>query len=95
MDTVYPQLLFSTPGMVSVFIVVVILEILSVAFLGVAVLEFRAIRHRHVKFFHAFEGGTDADTERTARTILWVYILMTIIVTIVTVLIFVFQPHLL
>lgn len=94
MDGTYPQELFSTPGMTSVFAFVMALEVLSLAYFGITVAEYGVLRRKHRAFFKAIKGGTKAHEERASGVIFWIYVATTIAVTGVTTVTFVFQPHL-
>lgn len=93
MDLVYPQALFSTPGMVSVLVFVVTLEILSLLYLGITVTEFLMLRRRHISFFHAIRKGDQVHTEPKPAVLLWIYILSTACMMVLSILLFLFQPH--
>lgn len=96
MQALYPQALLATPGMVSVFVFVLVIEALSLLFLWVASYEFRQLMRRHAQFFEAMRHDDKHErVERTSYVIFWIYVLMTIVVTILTLLLFLFQPHLL
>jgi len=96
MDALYPQALFATYGMTFMFSMVVIIELLSLGFLWFASYEFRKMMGRHEAFFSSINGnGEHASLERAAHAIFWIYIAMTLSATVVTFLLFVFQPHLL
>ncbi|OGJ56953.1 hypothetical protein A3H22_04460 [Candidatus Peribacteria bacterium RIFCSPLOWO2_12_FULL_55_15] len=92
----YPQAFFSTPGMVSVFVVVMLAELLSLGFLWLASYEFRQMMHRHALFFRAIGGnGQHERVERTSHIIFWIYVIFTLITTALTTFFFVFQLHIL
>lgn len=96
MEQFYPQALFSTTGMLTMFIIVLIIELLSIAFLGIVALGFRRLTDRHEQFFHVMANATEHEKiERVPRMIFWVYIASTLVVTLVTAYLFIFQPHLL
>ncbi len=95
MEELYPQVLFSTPGMLSVFVIVIVMEILSLGYLGITIVEFMMLRRRHASFFQSIgSDGNGAHVERAPTVILWIYIAVSLIVTIVTIVLFLFQPHL-
>lgn len=95
MEEQFPQALLSTPGMVTVLVVVILAEILSLAFLWLTSYEYKQLRRRHATFFRAI-GGNDihAKKERTSRIIFIVYVVSSIVITGITLALFLFQPHL-
>lgn len=94
MGQLYPQVLFSTTGMVSVFVIVLILEVLSIGYFVMTVVEFRILHHRHTAFFKAMNGG-EMHSETYSHVVFWLYVLSTIVITLVTSTLFFWQPHLL
>lgn len=77
-------------------VIVLLLELLSLAFLGVCILEFRVLTHRHAAFFRDMGNGVHEEVGRRPRMFLWIYIVTTTVVTIVTTYMFLFhQPHIL
>ena len=88
--------LFVTPGMTALSVGIILVELLSLAFLWAASYEYRQLIRRHAGFFEAIDGGGRyAHIRRTSRAIYACYVLSTLAVTTVTLLLFVFQPHLL
>jgi uncharacterized membrane protein len=93
MNEIYPQALFSTPGMVWVSWVVLILELLSIAYFVITIAEYGLLRRRHATFFREI-GGEEAHREKVPNGIFWIYIVATIVMTLVTGILFILQPHL-
>lgn len=87
------SLLFATPGMTTISVIVLLLEMLSLIFLGVCILEFRVLTQRHAAFFRDMGNGQHEEVERRPRIFLWMYIITTIVMTIATTYLFLFQPH--
>lgn len=81
--------------MTTVSFIVLLFEVLSLAFLAVCVVEYRVLMRRHVAFFQGISNGEHGRVERRSGVLLWVYIGMTIFVTIMTTFVFIFQPHIL
>ena len=75
--------------------IVFLMEILSLVFLGLCVSEFRLIARRHAAFFRAMGEKAYAKEERMSSILLWVYIITTVAIALITIFFFVFQPHLL
>jgi hypothetical protein len=96
MYVIYPQAFFSTAGMTSLLTIVIVVEMLSLAFFGMVVYAFRRMLHRHARFFRSI-GGDDAHLtiERPSFVIFWIYVIVTLLATLLTTYLFVFQPHLL
>jgi len=95
MEYIFPQALLSTPGMVTMLIVVGIAELFSLGFLWLAAYEYKQLRHRHTTFFRAISGNTlHEKSERTSRVIFFFYVISTVVITVATTLLFIFQPHL-
>lgn len=99
--------LFSTvPGLTSMLITAVIVEVLSLLVMWVIILMFRRARTRQRDFFLLLYGiDPDADPatylEPVARLVshidfpflLWTYIGLTLLLAIVTLALFILQPH--
>lgn len=82
--------------MTPVFVVVLLAEALSLAFLLFASYEYRRLLRRHAAFFRAISGnGQHAKVERTPRILFWIYVFATLAVTAFTLLLFIAQPHIL
>lgn len=82
--------------MTPVFIVVLLAEALSLAFLLCASYEYRRLLRRHAAFFRAIGGnGQHGRVERTPRVLFWIYIFTTLAVTAFTLFLFLAQPHIL
>lgn len=94
MDPVYPQVWLSTAGTVSVLVCVVILEALSLGFLGIVTAEFMLLRRKHLRFFTTMNSPA-VHAERFSRFAFRIYIIATLLVTALTAVLFLFQPHLL
>lgn len=96
MDVSYPQALFSTLGMTSVFVVMVVIQLLSLGFLLIASYEFRRTMRKHNAFLRVIDIDDKHDeAEHTSHVIFWIYLLSTLVATAVTTLLFMYQPHLL
>ncbi len=96
MDASYPQALFSTAGMTSVFVIMVVVQLLSLGFLLIVSYEFRRTMRKHNAFLSVIDTDDRHDeAEHTSHVIFWIYLLSTLVATIVTTLLFVYQPHLL
>ncbi len=96
MDLSYPQALFSSMGMTSVFVVMVVIQLLSLGFLLLTSYEFRRTMRKHNAFLRAIDIDEKHDeAEHTSHIIFWIYLLSTLVATVVTTLLFVYQPHLL
>jgi len=96
MDLSYPQALFSTMGMTSVFVFMVIIQLLSLGFLLLVSYEFRRTMRKHNAFLRVIDIDDKHDeAEHTSHIIFWIYLLSTLAATVVTTLLFVYQPHLL
>lgn len=94
MGSLYPQIFFETPGMTAVFVTVIIMETTSLGLLLLVAYEFRKMRGRHATLFNAIDdGGQHKNAERVSRIIFWIYIISTFAVTILTLSLFIFQPH--
>ncbi len=101
--------LFSTvPGLSSMLIAAIVLEVFSLLTMAMVMLMFRGARLRHKHFFLELYGiASDADPafypEPVKRLVshiefpvlLWIYVLVTAALTVVTLGIFIIQPHLL
>ncbi|TSC58440.1 MAG: hypothetical protein Greene041619_664 [Candidatus Peregrinibacteria bacterium Greene0416_19] len=100
--------LFATPGMTAVTVVVGLTELLSAAMLLFIIRLFLRVRHsqenlllmlqRHLRN-PALDRLLGEVTVRRFlapnRKLLWMYVLSTVIITILSMLLFTFQPHLL
>lgn len=96
MDVSFPQALLSTMGMTSVFVLVVVIQLVSLGFLLIASYEFRRTMRKHNAFLSVIDTDNRHDeAERGSHVIFWIYLLSTLAITVVTTLLFVFQPHLL
>ncbi|MBP9773078.1 MAG: hypothetical protein KBD00_00425 [Candidatus Peribacteraceae bacterium] len=96
MDTVYPQALFATPVSLSLVLVVTLIQVASLIFLAAAWYSFAKMMRRHAGFFEGMEGNEyRKNAEKTQRVFLWIYIISTVIITIITTYLFFFQPHIL
>ncbi len=96
MDISYPQALFSTVGMTSVFVLVVVIQLLSLGFLLIASYEFRRTMRKHTAFLSVIDTDNRHDeSERASHVIFWIYLLSTLAVTVATSVLFIYQPHLL
>lgn len=87
--------LFATSAMATVSAIVLLLEVTSLVFLGACILEFRAVSRRHASFFRDMGNGAHAETDRRPRLFLWLYVAATVLATVVTTYLFLFQPHIL
>lgn len=80
--------------MTAVFTVIMVLEAASLMLLWVVAHAFRKMRGRHAQLFSAIEGSDQhRNTEVTSRVIFWIYVVSTFALTIVTLSLFIFQPH--
>lgn len=87
--------LFLSPGMIAISSTVILMEILSLGFLGLCISEFRLLKRRHASFFHAIGDKGYEHKEKLSTLFLWIYVALTIAATLVTGFFFIFQPHLL
>lgn len=91
-----PTILLADPGMVLVFVVVVLVEVLSLIWMGLTAYEYNRTLRGHADFFVAVgEDDRHKLLEHSSRVLLWIYIITTILATLVTGYVFIFQPHLL
>lgn len=96
MNGEFPSAFFQTAGSAYVFGFVIMIQVLSLAFLWLTAFEFRGILKRHAKFFSAIaEGREHGGRERVPHAMFWIYVVSTILMIAVTSMIFIFQPHLL
>lgn len=100
--------LFATvPGLTALLIAVIIIEIFSLLIMWFVILMFRRARLRQKEFFlllYGIDANADPSTyPEPVRTLvahiefpllLWLYVILTITLTVVTFVIFFFQPHL-
>lgn len=87
--------LFASPGMTAVTVVVLILEGMSLLFLAVCSIEYRMLIARHTEFFRGIGNREHDRIMRRSRVFLWIYIATTILITLATGYLFLFQPHIL
>lgn len=99
---------WSYPGMIPAFIVVIAIQVLSLAMLWAVLTMFSRVRLGQRKFFCSIY-GLSADHARDIEAPLedlrhhwreypvlsWIYIIFTIVITVTSTLIFFFQPHVL
>jgi hypothetical protein len=96
MEGQYPAAFFETTGMTSLLAFVILIQILSLAFLWLTAHQFKNILKRHANFFEAIADGKKHGGQETAPHVMyWLYIASTIIMIGITSTIFIFQPHLL
>jgi len=87
--------LFSSPGMTTVTVAALIIEILSLGYFGVTLAEFFLLRRKHRAFHAAMGASHPGHPEKASYVILWIYVFSTVLFTVVTSLLFIFQPHIL
>ncbi len=95
MDGTYPQALFSTAGSLSALVAVLVIEALSLLVLAVVCLEERVVARKQDDLLRALGGGSVPSRRERSRLFVWTYVLLTLSAAAVTVLLFLFQPHLL
>lgn len=93
MEASFPQALFSTPGMVFVFVVMMILEALSFAAMTVILLAYGRVRRKQDALFNSLLNAPRG--LRRHVILFWTYVLMTIAIAVISLSLFLFQPHLL
>ncbi len=87
------QELFATTGMMSVSVVVLVLEAFSLLAMVIIILAFRRAQRKQRALFLTLH---DAPVDLAEHKLLvGFYVVMTIVITIVSLYFFVFQPHLL
>lgn len=86
------DLMLSTPGMTAAFAVVLVLEAFSLIWLAVNVQLYRTQLQKYRTLLSGF--GDEKALGRPGKWILPLYVLLTIVLTLVTTLIFIWQPHL-
>ncbi len=94
MDAVYPQALFATPVSLSLVFVIAAIQVISVGFMAFAAMQFGKMVDRHTRFFE--EIGDPASYAHIKSQLVagkWIYIVLTIAVTVLASIIFLFQPH--
>ncbi len=91
----YPQALVATLGAVSVLVVVLVTEALSLLFLLVVSYEERQVARKQEALLRALGGGDLAIPSGKSRMLFWTYVCTTALITVVTTTVFLYQPHLL
>ncbi|MDO8648870.1 MAG: hypothetical protein Q7R81_03740 [Candidatus Peregrinibacteria bacterium] len=87
------QELFSSPGMITVLVIVLIVEALSLLLLFLNIQIFRSQSEKYRLLLSNL--GDQSAWGRPGRILIPLYVLMTLGATAVTTIIFIFQPHLL
>lgn len=91
MDSVFDQ-----PGINWMIAIVGIIEMLSLIVTLLIALMYRRARHRLAGFFDALNqngAGVSPHELNVFPPVLWGYVLLTVVVTVLTILLFLFQPH--
>lgn len=83
--------LFSSPGMIAALVIVLVLEVLSLLTLFLCVQVFRSQSEKYRLLLEGLEGRNGWGTP--GRILLPLYILTILGSTVVTILIFMYQPH--
>lgn len=87
------QELVSTPGMMTVFITVLVLNALSLLWLATTIQLFRGQKQKYLTLLGHL--GNEIAWGNSGRILLPLYVLLTVGATITILVIFMFQPHLL
>ncbi len=84
---------FSTPGAVAATIAFLVIELLSIALFLIVVFQYLRVVSKHRILPKAIRQSLEGEPETGAAVIFWLYVVLTIVVTVVTVALFLFQPH--
>ena len=87
------QEIFASTGMMTVLVIVLMLEALSLLFLFLIVQIFRSQSEKYRLLLTNL--GDQSAWGRPGRILIPVYVVLTLAATVVTTMIFIFQPHLL
>lgn len=90
--------LFATTGMATMSVMILLLALLSVGFMVLLIQVFHRADRNQRQFIRSFlpEDASFSSHPRIGQSVLlWVYILLTLVMTGVSLALFLFQPHLL
>lgn len=85
--------IFSSPGMIAVTVLIVVVQAVSVLFMMLVIHLFRRQRSKYDGLLRGMRNDTALGTP--GRILIPLYIVVTLVVAVVTVYLFLFQPHLL
>jgi hypothetical protein len=85
---------FSSPVMTAFSIAFVVIEILSILLFFVVTWQFHTITRKHSLLPSEIGSQLEEDPELGSSILFWAYVVLTVIMTIATTLLFFWQPHL-
>jgi hypothetical protein len=81
------------PGMLTGFIVVIVIELFSVGLLILNMYQYQKVVLKHRMLPSAIQHKLEEVPEKGKTALLWVYVFATIVITAGTTLLFILQPH--
>jgi len=85
---------FASPVAVLLTGIFMVIESLSIAMCIIVVLQYKRVVSKHKLLPHAIQHTLEEEPEKGTNFLLNIYIILTIVVVIGTVVLFLFQPHL-
>lgn len=82
---------FASPGMIAVSVTILSLEIFSFLVMGVVLLAFRSVHQKQMALFSTLNDVPSMFPRYVI--IVWTYIIMTVVIALVSLILFFFQPH--
>ncbi len=86
---------WATTGMAAATVVFVAMELLSLLLFTTVLIEYHRVALKHDVLPNAIRHGLEATPELGKSIMYWSYIFLTVLATVLTTALFLFQPHLL
>ncbi len=84
----------SSPAALAAFIILIVLELLSLAIFWLIVRQYRHVVSKHRMLPLSLQRSLEQVPDTGPTLLFWSYVVLTIIWTVFTTLLFIFQPHL-